>query len=34
MGVGAAMAGLRPVVDIMGGDVLTLVMDQLVNQAA
>jgi len=34
LGVGAAMTGLRPVVDIMFGDFLTLVMDQLVNQAA
>src|ERR1700757_1842638 len=34
MGVGAAMNGLRPVVDIMLGDFLTLTMDQLVNQAA
>src|ERR1700745_426817 len=34
MGVGAAMTGLRPVVDIMFGDFLTLAMDQLVNQAA
>jgi pyruvate/2-oxoglutarate/acetoin dehydrogenase E1 component len=34
IGVGAAMTGLRPVVDIMFGDFLTLVMDQLVNQAA
>ena len=32
--VGAAMTGMRPVVDIMFGDFLTLVMDQLVNQAA
>src|SRR4249919_1246 len=32
--VGAAMAGMRPVVDIMFGDFLALVMDQLVNQAA
>src|SRR6201998_4596157 len=32
IGVGAAMTGLRPVVDIMFGDFLTLVMDQLVNQ--
>ena len=32
--VGAAMTGLRPVVDIMYGDFLTLAMDQLVNQAA
>ncbi len=34
MGVGAAMTGLRPVVDIMFGDFLPLTMDQLVNQAA
>jgi pyruvate/2-oxoglutarate/acetoin dehydrogenase E1 component len=34
LAVGAAMAGLRPVVDIMFGDFLTLVMDQVVNQAA
>src|SRR5215472_2338529 len=34
MSVGAAMTGLRPVVDIMFGDFLTLTMDQLVNQAA
>src|SRR6266571_3525099 len=34
LGVGAAMTGLRPIVDIMFGDFLTLVMDQLVNQAA
>src|ERR1019366_86239 len=34
IGVGAAMTGLRPVVDIMFGDFLALVMDQLVNQAA
>jgi acetoin:2,6-dichlorophenolindophenol oxidoreductase subunit beta len=34
IGVGAAMAGMRPIVDIMFGDFLTLVMDQLVNQAA
>jgi acetoin:2,6-dichlorophenolindophenol oxidoreductase subunit beta len=32
--VGAAMTGLRPVVDIMFGDFLTLTMDQVVNQAA
>jgi acetoin:2,6-dichlorophenolindophenol oxidoreductase subunit beta len=32
--VGAAMTGMRPVVDIMFGDFLTLVMDQLANQAA
>src|SRR5215831_12696313 len=34
LGVGAAMTGLRPIVDIMFGDFLTLVMDQLANQAA
>src|SRR5919109_1493571 len=34
LGVGAAMTGLRPVVDIMFGDFMTLVMDQLANQAA
>jgi pyruvate/2-oxoglutarate/acetoin dehydrogenase E1 component len=34
LGVGAAMTGMRPVVDIMFGDFLTLTMDQLVNQAA
>jgi pyruvate/2-oxoglutarate/acetoin dehydrogenase E1 component len=32
--VGAAMTGMRPIVDIMFGDFLTLVMDQMVNQAA
>src|ERR1044071_3745958 len=32
--VGAAMTGIRPVVDIMFGDFITLTMDQLVNQAA
>ncbi len=34
MGLGAAMTGMRPVVDIMFGDFMTLVMDQLANQAA
>lgn len=32
--VGAAMTGLRPVVEIMYFDFITLAMDQLVNQAA
>jgi len=32
--VGAAMTGIRPIVDIMFGDFLTLVMDQMANQAA
>jgi acetoin:2,6-dichlorophenolindophenol oxidoreductase subunit beta len=32
--VGAALTGLRPVVDLMFGDFLFLVMDQLCNQAA
>ncbi len=34
IGVGAAMTGMHPVVDIMFGDFLTLAMDQIVNQAA
>ncbi len=34
MAVGAAMTGTRPVVDLMFGDFLFLVMDQLCNQAA
>jgi pyruvate dehydrogenase E1 component beta subunit len=32
--LGAALTGMRPVVDIMFGDFLTLVMDQVANQAA
>jgi pyruvate dehydrogenase E1 component beta subunit len=32
--VGAAMAGQRPVFEVMFGDFVTLIMDQLVNQAA
>lgn len=34
MAVGAAMTGLRPIVDIQFSDFLTLPMDQIVNQAA
>ncbi|MBT3551300.1 MAG: alpha-ketoacid dehydrogenase subunit beta [Rhodospirillaceae bacterium] len=34
LAVGAAMTGSRPIVEIMFGDFITLVMDQLVNQAA
>lgn len=34
LGVGAAVTGMRPVVDIMFGDFVTLTMDQLTNQAA
>lgn len=34
LGVGAAITGMRPIVDIMFGDFITLTMDQLVNQAA
>ena len=34
VGVGAAMTGMRPVIDIMFGDFLTLTMDQMVNQPA
>jgi pyruvate dehydrogenase E1 component beta subunit len=33
-GVGAAMTGMRPVVEIMFGDFITLAMDQIVNEAA
>lgn len=32
--VGAAITGSRPIVDLMFGDFLTLVMDQIANQAA
>jgi acetoin:2,6-dichlorophenolindophenol oxidoreductase subunit beta len=34
LGVGSAMTGMHPVVDIMFGDFLTLAMDQIANQAA
>src|SRR5215475_7044459 len=34
LGVGGAMTGMRPVVDIMFGDFIGLIMDQLANQAA
>jgi pyruvate dehydrogenase E1 component beta subunit len=34
LGVGAAMTGMRPIIDIMFGDFLGLAMDQIVNQAA
>jgi acetoin:2,6-dichlorophenolindophenol oxidoreductase subunit beta len=34
IGVGAAMTGLRPIVDIMFGDFLMIIMDQVANQAA
>ena len=34
LGVGAAMTGMRPIVDIMFGDFMTIIMDQVVNQAA
>ena len=34
IGVGAAMTGMRPVVDIMFGDFLGIIMDQVANQAA
>src|SRR5215468_4445719 len=34
LGLGAAMTGLRPVVDIMFGDFMALAMDQIANQAA
>src|SRR5512143_292325 len=34
LAVGAALTGMHPVVEIMFGDFITLVMDQIVNQAA
>jgi acetoin:2,6-dichlorophenolindophenol oxidoreductase subunit beta len=34
VGVGAAMVGMRPIVEIMFSDFLTLASDQLMNQAA
>ena len=34
MAVGAAMTGMKPVFEVMFGDFMTLIMDQLVNQAA
>lgn len=34
LGVGAAITGMKPIVDIMFGDFITLTMDQMVNQAA
>src|SRR5215216_3816383 len=33
-GIGAAMQGMRPVVEIMYEDFLTISMEQIVNQAA
>ena len=34
MAVGSAMTGMRPIVDLMFGDFIYLIMDQLANQAA
>jgi pyruvate/2-oxoglutarate/acetoin dehydrogenase E1 component len=34
LGIGMAMRGLRPIVEIMFGDFVTLCMDQIVNHAA
>lgn len=34
IGLGAAMTGMRPVIDLMFGDFIYLIMDQLCNQAA
>ena len=34
LGLGAALTGLRPIVEIMFGDFLMLAMDQIANQAA
>nr|MDO8133266.1 alpha-ketoacid dehydrogenase subunit beta [Candidatus Njordarchaeum guaymaensis] len=33
-GIGAAMTGMRPVVEIMFGDLIALAVDQIVNQAS
>ena len=34
LAVGGAVTGIRPIIEIMFGDFMTLSMDQLVNQAA
>ncbi len=34
LGVGAALMGMRPIVDVQYGDFLFLAMDQIINQAA
>ncbi|HEY0755151.1 MAG TPA: alpha-ketoacid dehydrogenase subunit beta [Ktedonobacteraceae bacterium] len=34
LGVGSAMTGMRPIIDLMFGDFIALAMDQIVNQAA
>lgn len=34
IGVGAAMSGMHPVIEIMFGDFMTIAMDQIVNHAA
>lgn len=34
VGIGAAMAGMRPIIEIMFADFMTLILDQLVNHAA
>ncbi len=34
IGVGGAMTGMRPIIDIMFGDFIALALDQIVNQAA
>ena len=34
LGVGAALTGMRPIVELMFGDFMALAMDQIVNQAA
>ena len=34
LGVGAAMTGMRPIIDLMFGDFATMAMDPIVNQAA
>src|SRR5947209_11682816 len=34
LGVGSAMTGMRPIVDIMFGDFIALAMDEIVNEAS
>src|SRR5215471_3724203 len=34
LGVGGAMTGMRPIIDLMFGDFIGLTMDQVANQAA
>jgi acetoin:2,6-dichlorophenolindophenol oxidoreductase subunit beta len=34
MGIGMALAGMRPIIEIMFGDFVTLIMDQMLNHAS